>query len=86
VRRNVQFPWTVATFASGISGRFFARRDAFKVRVLEESEPDIGMAGLAYCAPDISILRRIGGQTPAGRYQAEDNSESDRWAQSSIRL
>ena len=86
VRRNMQFPWAMATFASGIGRRFFARSHAFKMRVLEKSEPDVGMTGLAHSAPDISILRRIGGETPAGRYQAEDNSESDRWAQSSIRL
>lgn len=61
VRGNMRLTGSMATFASGIGRRFFSGSNALEMRVFVEPEPDIGVAGLAYHASDVSVLCRIGG-------------------------
>ena len=59
--RDVQLPGTVTAFAAGIGRSFFSGSNALEMRVFVEPEPDIGVAGLADHASDVSVLCRIGG-------------------------
>lgn len=61
VRGNMRLTGAMATFASGIGRRFFSRGDALEMSIFVEPEPDIGVAGFAGHASDVSVLRGIGG-------------------------
>lgn len=59
VRFHVRLAGAMAPFAAGILGLLLFTRDAFEVCVFIETEPDIGVAGFAHCAPDIRTGRRL---------------------------
>src|SRR5580693_8109572 len=53
---------SVATFAAGLRGLFFARRDGFVVRILVEVQPHVGVTGFANLAahvPGRGLRRRL---------------------------
>ena len=54
MRGDVSGPWPMATLTSRIRGFFFAARDAFKMRIFVELEPDIRVTGSAGRAADVS--------------------------------
>jgi len=55
-RFNVGAPGAVTSLTAGALGRLPAAGDALIVRILIKVEPDIGMAGLAYCASDVLLF------------------------------
>lgn len=55
----MRFARSVASLASGIGRRLVSFCNALVMRVLIKLQPDVGVAGLANGAPDISVLDRI---------------------------
>jgi hypothetical protein len=52
---NVIAARAMAPFATGMGGRFFARRDGFVMRIFLEILPHIGMASLTGFAADVVV-------------------------------
>lgn len=50
----------MAAFAAGILRRLLAGSDAFEMRIPEEAEPNIRMAGLADRASEVRVRRLVG--------------------------
>ena len=67
MRRNVRLAGTVAPLTAGVLRLLRAGSDALEVGILEEPEPDIGVASLADHASHEGIRRSIGRQDARSR-------------------
>ena len=78
-RLHMSLSGPVAAFASGLFGRFFARNEAFIVRILEKELPDVGMASLTGIAADISRwISRRRCRSLALRHHSDNREEQKR--------